>query len=504
MVGLSIRWSALPLALSLVSPLVLGAPPALAQESATDPKSEARDRFGRGLRLFNDGDNAGALAEFKRANELAPHPVVAFNIGLVYAAMGRAIESVATLDGVIKNPGTLAADKLAKAKATRAEQLLRIAEIELGVNVQVGDVEVDGVRVAKLPLSGPLKVTSGARVVGVVAPGHIPERREVTIAGGAKLKLAFELAPMQGRIAQLAVKTNVPGAGVFVNGRAVGKTPLAATLTLAPGNHIVELRRPGYVTARRGVNLGEGAYGEVSLDLAEDPATRTAEGGRLALDLSEGDASYSIDGVPRGKYTASILLPAGPHLLRVERDGFESVQRTIEVGRAGVTTTVRIALEPTPEYRAKYEKKARLFQTWGWVGVASGVVLAGAGTGFLIWNDGVKDDKLAESTEADRLRQAKEGPFCDPKWTPSPKPEDCDKQVSAAIDEYDAARARDVFGWIGIGAGGAALVAGTVLLLTGDDPNRYERERPEMAKPRVLPALWRREGATTLGVIGAF
>jgi hypothetical protein len=40
---------------------------AVAQGSPTEVvRNEARSRFDRGLSLFEDGDNAGALAEFKR------------------------------------------------------------------------------------------------------------------------------------------------------------------------------------------------------------------------------------------------------------------------------------------------------------------------------------------------------------------------------------------------------------------------------------------------------
>src|SRR5579864_2115407 len=68
-------------------------------------KTEARTRFDRGLALFNDGDNAGALAEFKRVYELIPNPLALYNVGLVYAAMGRPVESVDALDKVVANPG---------------------------------------------------------------------------------------------------------------------------------------------------------------------------------------------------------------------------------------------------------------------------------------------------------------------------------------------------------------------------------------------------------------
>ena len=71
----------------LVSLCALTIPRVSWAQPATDPTTEARERFGRGLRLFNDGDNAGALAEFERAYALSPHPSVLYNIGLVNAAV---------------------------------------------------------------------------------------------------------------------------------------------------------------------------------------------------------------------------------------------------------------------------------------------------------------------------------------------------------------------------------------------------------------------------------
>ena len=87
--------------------------PAVAQTApAQTAKGEARARFDRGLSLFEDGDNAGALAEFKRAYELIPNSLVLYNIGLVYAAMGRPVDATDTLDKVLKDPGSLSAERL--------------------------------------------------------------------------------------------------------------------------------------------------------------------------------------------------------------------------------------------------------------------------------------------------------------------------------------------------------------------------------------------------------
>lgn len=54
----------------------------------------------------------------------------------------------------------------------------------------------------------------------------------------------------------------------------------------------------------------------------------------------------------------------------------------------------------------------------------------------------------------------------------------CPVEREIALQELDAARARDVFGWVGVGVGAAALGLGLTLILTGDDPDRYE-PRPE-------------------------
>src|SRR3569833_2568352 len=54
---------------------------ALAQTAAPPDaaKAEARERFDRGLALFEKSKNAAALAEFKRAYELIPNAVVLNN-----------------------------------------------------------------------------------------------------------------------------------------------------------------------------------------------------------------------------------------------------------------------------------------------------------------------------------------------------------------------------------------------------------------------------------------
>src|SRR5688500_16397945 len=194
--------------------------------SQPDRRAEAAERFDRGLKLFNDGDNAAALAEFKRANELVPNRLVLFNIGLVYAAMKRPVDATQTLDRVLADPGPLSAERLTVARATRDEQAKRVGFLELTTNVPAV-VEVDGVETAKTPLQGPLPVASGTRIASVVAAGHLPVRKEVTVAGAARVPLALQLQPSDTRLAQLVIRTSLPGVDVFIDGELAGRTPLA-------------------------------------------------------------------------------------------------------------------------------------------------------------------------------------------------------------------------------------------------------------------------------------
>jgi PEGA domain len=476
-------------------------PPAAAATDAA--RAEARDRFDRGLRLFNAGDNAGALAEFKRAYDLIDNVVVLYNIGLVYAQMGRAVEAADALDRVLQTPQGLSPERLAIARRTRDEQATRIAEISVEVSGEGAAVEVDGIEAAKSPLAAPLRVTSGTHTVAAVAPGFVPQRKEVTIASGEKQSLRFELVPMQGRLAHLAIKTHVPGADAFVDDQRVGSTPLAVSVPLAPGAHRVELRRPGYVSARSEVTLCDGATGEVVLEPEEDAAALGATGGLLAVDASEPDAVLTIDGRRRGLYREPVRLPAGPHHMLLERGNFEPFERDVAVD-AGRTVTVRAAFEPTPDFRSRYVGRAQTTRTLGWVSLVAGAVVAASGAVLVVYDAQQRNDGNAT---INRLQsQSGMNQVCDSHMEYSLYQQECLNPVATATSQVDDANTRDYFGWgmVGVGAAGAAL--GVVLLVTGDDPHKYDAPPPAQTVGRLspVPAFWATRGGGGLSLSGAF
>jgi hypothetical protein len=483
---------------------LLASSSARAEATPEATRAEARERFDRGLRLFEEGDNAGALAEFKRAHDLVPNRLVLFNIGMVYAAMNRPVEATETLERVLAESGPLAPDRLELARRTRDEQARRIARLAVSTNIPA-IIEVDGVEAGPTPRSEPLRVAGGTHVVGALAPGHLPSRREVTVAGGATLEITFDLVPTESRPAYLDIRSPLPGAEILIDGAVAGRTPLAASLAVAPGTRVVQLRRPGYRPERRQIALDEGAKGTLDVDLDEDPSA-SAERGWLNLASSESEVHITVDGRSRGVYRHRLDLPAGVHTLRIERPGFTPVDRDVLVPAKG-EITVRATLQPTPETRLAYVSQARKRRRWSWVVSASGLGLAATAGALTTWAHTTLPAAERTRTEVRQAQVRKGGGACDPAQALT------DAQIAACQtkleDAEDAVSRRTtvrVAGLAGVGVGILAAGIGLYLLATGEDPEKYDRAGNDSlaARPVLSPVGWVSRAGGGIVLSGSF
>ncbi|MGA3119647.1 MAG: PEGA domain-containing protein [Polyangiaceae bacterium] len=471
-------------------------------------RAEAGERFDRGLRLFNGGDNAGALVEFRRAYELVPNVTVLYNIGLVYSQMSRAVEATDALNQVLAAPGQLSSERLAIARRTRDDQAARIAEIAVAANVEGARVEVDGIESGQTPLAVPLRVQSGTHVIGLIAPGYSPQRKEVAIASGDKQALKFELVAMQGRLAHLLVRTHVAGADLFVDDQRVATTPLSASISMAPGAHRIELRRAGYTTAVAPITLGDGASGEVTLEPEEDRSALASTSGRLLLDVTETAPVVIIDGRPRGVYASALPLAPGPHHLLVERGDFEPAERDFSI-EPGHVTSLRILLEPTPEFRAHYVGRAQSQRTWGWISVVAGAALAAGGAALAAYDAKQRSEGDSTIRGINAMAVRHSGELCDPAGDTGSATYQtlCAMPYANATTQVSDANSRDGIAWSGVGVGAAAVALGVVLLLTADDPHKYDGPAPPPENSAVLrawPTAWMSWRAGGVGVAARF
>jgi tetratricopeptide (TPR) repeat protein len=453
--------------------LSLGTAPALAQQAAAstlspEQKVEARRRFDRGLALYNQGDLNGALAEFRLAHKLTGHPVVLYNLALVLAGLGHSAEAVEALEK-LQAPqlsAELGAQRAQRARQVYEEQLLRVGTLEVRSNVPRAQVQIDSLDVARTP-AAPVRVTAGSHVVSLSAPQHEPQRVSISVAGRASEVLELELRPLEQALAHFTATSSVPDVEVRANGELVGRTPFASDLAFRPGSYELEFSRPGYVAVRRRVELDPGSVGKLEVKMVPSDAGLAA-GGLLELRLSERDTVVNVDGEPRLDHTRGLTLPVGRHQLRIQRAGFHDVEREawVKPGRQSLDVT----LLPTPAYLADYVQSAETQRLWGFVALGSGALLAGGSAGFLLWNQGQKREAERDfDAYADRVAQGPSGQCPD---------DDCERQLGILVDELDARRGRDVFGWAGLSVGAVALGVGAFVLLRAPDPKRYE-PKPE-------------------------
>jgi hypothetical protein len=435
-------------------------------------KTEARERFDRGVRLFEKGDNAGALAEFKRANELIPTPLVLYNMGLVYAAMNRPVEAVDSLGAFLAQAPSAQRGQRKHAQEILDEQSTRIARLMVKTAVPA-TLDVDGIEVGRTPLTEPLRVASGAHIVGAQAPGYLSTRKEVTLPGQLTQTLELQMLPSANRMAQLWLTTSPAGAEVFVNGQSVGTTPLPASVSVAPGNVQVVVRRIGYLPVERILTLGDGARGDVAFALEEDMAAPASSKGFLRIVASEPGAEVMIDGVARPSATAGIRLPQGRHDVRVVRTGFEPYEKGVHLDPGG-EVPLTVLLVPTADTRAHNDSAARTRKIAGWsmVGVGAATAIGGAIYAF---------SQFGSVSDASKYRDgilANEADWQNPCYAnqgTTYQARGCDVIKADAQDRYDSAVLRRNVGFIGAGAGVLVAGIGTYLVATAGGSGRYAK-----------------------------
>jgi hypothetical protein len=480
------RWFVLSFA------LLIGAGQARAAEPDPAARKEAKERLSRGLYLFENGDNGGALAEFERVQQLVPNRLVMYNIALVYAAMGKPVESLQFLEEVLSDPGSLKPEQLARARATKEEQERRIGELDVKVNVPAA-VEVDGLRMRDAPSQAPLRVAAGEHVVSALAPGYLPLRQSVTVAGQGSAELVFELQPTERKLAHVQIFCPLLGAEVRVDDVLVGKTPFPASVAVAPGKRVFELQRPGYMNVRREVNLVDGAHGAVAFDPDEDTHSGDPRG-RLRLLAGEGDVMVTIDGHARGVYRQAIDLPAGPHTMKLEQAGFEPLERLTEVP-ADSEVVVKVALRPTADTRAAHVSHARSYRRWAIAALVSGALVAGVSTGVALWSNGklpAAEDNLAAQ------KAARNGGSC----VNDLQIKLCDERVAKAQGDVDKYRNLRLGGIVGAATGAALMGVGATLLFVAPDPGPYDHE--ETLGGSLVPVLSAGPDGASLWLRGRF
>jgi hypothetical protein len=443
---------------------------AVSGSAAADAQGEAKKHSKRGVELMKEQQFEEATIEFKRAHELHPELKYLYNLGQAYAAVGnRPVEAFDWLARYLEEGGNkVPAARRAEVQEEIARQRARIATITVRVVPDGASVRLDGKQdLGKAPLASPVRVALGTHQINVSLDGYQAEQVTVEVAGEEKKAVEIALKPVAkaveaaaARNGQVSVECGVPDVAVSVDGTVVGKTPLREALLVPVGTRAFTFERAGYVADKRAVDLTEAAVARVDCGVRAVSPLSAALAGRLELRVSEPGAETFVDGAA---YATGSAIPSGLHHVQVKRSGFQAWARDVTV-RAGGATGVDATLVPTPGYLYDYVSSAKSRRTWAYVLGLSGVAIGGAAVGVYAWNNGRYGTWTGERDALD-LAYAQKPPY----------PPGLDQRQASndeliqSIQSYDKVT-------VGLGiTGGALLATGVALLVTGDDPAKYEK-----------------------------
>lgn len=267
-----------------------------ADEAASAPpeKSEdaqlvkARKLFSEGAALAEQGLWSQALAHYERADAIAPHAAIAYNIGVCERALGhgtrarRAFERALKLDAEAEEP--LLAESMKETIEGYQKELNRLmARLTVKLVPKSATITVDGRPltsrgkrwVAGLAEPGPatspkreqlvIELDPGLHVIVVSSPGFEDVVLRETLAPGAEMKRDLTLAWLPG---ELQVSADREGAAVSIDGLDVGLAPVA--LRRPAGAYHVEVRKPGFEPYFADVRLKPAAEVELEAVLAPE------------------------------------------------------------------------------------------------------------------------------------------------------------------------------------------------------------------------------------------
>jgi tetratricopeptide (TPR) repeat protein len=178
--------------------LALAAPARAQDRQASDADmSEARARFARGVQLYREGSLEAALAEFDKANQLAPSYRLQYNMAQVHYELHDYVSALRAYRRYLTYGGDeVPADRRTKVQADISELEGRVAQVTVRTNVPGAAITVDEVRAGLTPLTGALLINPGLRRVSASKSGYLPASVTVNAASGERMQVALDLTDL--------------------------------------------------------------------------------------------------------------------------------------------------------------------------------------------------------------------------------------------------------------------------------------------------------------------
>ncbi len=233
----ALAWTALVSAQPAANP---PAPGPAAAASDDDKTAAARKHFQNGIKLFQDGHYAGALAEFEAAYGLKPGPSSLKNIALSQKALYRYAEAADSLRNVLSRHASELSDDERRAVEQAIEELASlVGSIVIRVTPDSAKVTLDGRAIDATQRKDSINLNVGEHTIVAEAPGYARASRTIRVAGGQR-NVPVDIS-LQATAGFLVVRAQHPDDAIAVDN--VGKAFHRWSGPLTPGEHYVQVYR---------------------------------------------------------------------------------------------------------------------------------------------------------------------------------------------------------------------------------------------------------------------
>ena len=270
-------------------------------------------------------------------NDAAPAP-----------APAQAIE-VEEPENTEAQPASPSKSKSAKKKSTAAPVIIP-GQLAIDSTPQGAQVQIDGATDASWVTPFALtNIQPGQHSITVSKSGYSTDTRTVTITSGNRATAQIHLAQL---VATLVVKSDPPGASVYVDGHDVNaKTP--AQVSVDKGQHLVLVRLTGYLdeTLNGQFTLGQTLNFSPTLQPLGNIDSIKTVGGKMSRLFGgkgqPGQATLSIRTQPKGAQVAinqrmldktspvDVMVDPGNYVLDITLSGYAPIHKVITATKSG-------------------------------------------------------------------------------------------------------------------------------------------------------------------------
>lgn len=223
----------------------------------------------------------------------------------------------------------------------KAIQKAKKGSILVEADVVGAEVYIDGNKYQDVTPTLINDVIEGPHIIEVRKEPALPWKQTIQVVDGKTVKVSAELkATMAGPVGTIRVLSNIEGARVYLDGTDLGPAPIDIK-DVKPGEHVVEVKKDGYLTREERVTVSAGSAAVLKLDL--QPVAATREMAKLKVVSPVPEALVFIDGERIGYVPQEKEVAPGEHFVVVTRAGYKKLEEKVTV-QAGQERTITAEL----------------------------------------------------------------------------------------------------------------------------------------------------------------